>query len=98
MTKINVPLHGFGEFESLQQAVNVLKNNNRWYSSILADIVLYNVCYRDHLRKHGLMSLEQRLISEAPELKDDKKALEQLHKCFLVILEFWCFGYKPLLQ
>ena len=81
MTKINVPLHGFGEFESLQQAVNVLKNNNRWYSSILADIVLYNVCYRDHLRKHGLMSLEQRLISEAPELKDDKKALEQLHKC-----------------
>lgn len=80
MTKINVPLHHYGKFESLQQAVTVLKQRGGWYSSLLADIVLYNVCYRDHLRKRGLKSLEQRLIAEAPELKDDRKALEQLRK------------------
>ena len=80
MTKINVPLHHYGKFESLQQAVTVLKQRGGWYSSVLADIVLYNVCYRDHLRKRGLKSLERRLIAEAPELKDDKKSLEQLRK------------------
>lgn len=81
MTKINIPLHSFGEFESLQQALTVLKQKDSCRSYMLADIVLYNVCYRDHLRKHGLRSLERRLITEAPELKDDTKALEQLRKC-----------------
>lgn len=80
MPKINIPLHHFGEFESLQQALTVLKQRGSWHSYMLADIVLYNVCYRDHLRKHGLKSLERRLIAEAPELKDDTKALEQLRK------------------
>lgn len=80
MAKINIPLHNFGEFESLQQALTVLKQKGSWHSYMLADIVLYNVCYRDHLREHGLQSLEHRLIAEAPELKNDTKALGQLRK------------------
>ena len=58
MPKINIPLHSSGEFESLQQALTVLKQKGNWYSSVLADIVLYNVCYRDYLREHGLQPLE----------------------------------------
>lgn len=80
MAKINIPLHGFGEFETLQQALTVLKQKDSWHSYLLGDIVLYNICYRDHLRKRGLKSLERRLIAEAPELKNDEKALEQLRK------------------
>lgn len=80
MPKINIPLHSFGEFESLRQALTVLKQKGSWRSYMLTDIVLYNVCYRDHLRKRGLKSLERKLIADAPELKDDKKALEQLRK------------------
>lgn len=64
MSKVNFPLHHFGKFESLRQALTVLKQKGSWYSSVLADIVLYNVCYRDHLREHGLQSLERRLMAE----------------------------------
>lgn len=77
MKKICFPHYSYGEFDSLQEAFIELKAASRWSPYMLADIVLYNVCYRDYLRSHGVDALLRKLIAEAPELEHDE-ALEYL--------------------
>lgn len=81
MEKICFPHHTQGEFASLKEAVHKLKKMEYgWSSFTLAEIVRYNICYRDHLRQFGIKSLADRLIGESVELKDDKAALNYLYE------------------
>lgn len=81
MSKICFPHHTRGEFASLKDAVQKLKKmKSGWSWFTLVKIVQYNICYRDHLREFGIQSLADRLIEEAPELKDDKAALDYLYE------------------
>lgn len=81
MEKICFPHHTQGEFASLKEAVQKLKKMEYgWSWFTLAEIVQYNICYRDYLREFGIKSLADRLIGESAELKDDKAALDYLYE------------------
>lgn len=81
MTKICFPYYNKGEFESLADALKFL---NREILPILrytlCKIVQYNICYRNHLRSYGVDDLIIRLIEEAPQLKKETDALNQLRE------------------
>lgn len=78
-TKIYVPNRAPYRFSSLEEAVVTLKKQRSGFKYYdLIDTVEYNVCYRDHLRQHGLDSLIERLLREAPDLNADQKALDEL--------------------
>ncbi len=65
----------------MKKAVKKLKAMERgWSRFILSDIVQYNIRYRDLLRQSGIESLVNKLVGEAPELKDDKAALNYLRE------------------
>ena len=65
-TKIYVPNRAPYRFSSLEEAVVTLKKQRSGFKYYdLIDTVEYNVCYRDHLRQHGLDSLIERLLREA---------------------------------
>lgn len=81
MTKICFPHYRKGEFASLAEALKFL--NRETYSVsryALCDIVQYNACYRNHLRRHGVEDLIIRLIEEAPQLKQEKVLLHRLRE------------------
>lgn len=106
MKKICFPHYSYGEFDSLHEAFTTLKAGDRWNSYMLADIVQYNVCYRDYLRSHGVDALLRKLIAEAPELEHDE-ALEYLRahlkkvgpigdydiQCYPIMHQFTLFGH-----
>lgn len=48
--------------------------------TFIDDIVLFNVCYRDILRKEGLDKLLTVLFEEAPTFKNESEAIEELRK------------------
>lgn len=78
-TKIYVPNRVPYRFSSLEEAVVTLKKQRSGFKYYdLIDTVEYNVCYRDHLRQHGLDSLMERLLREALDLNADQKALDEL--------------------
>ena len=81
MAKICFPHYKKGEFASL---ADVLKFLNRETYSVsryaLCEIVQYNTCYRNHLRRHGVEDLIIRLIMEAPQLKEEKVLLYRLRE------------------
>ena len=57
MKKICFPHYLKGEFASLAEALKFLtKSKDTSFLScyMLCEIVQYNVCYRDHLRQHGI--------------------------------------------
>lgn len=89
MAKICFPHHSNGKFDSLKEAVRTLKRRKSgWWEYMLTDIVRYNVCYRDILRKHGIETLIERLVGEAPELGSDGGSLDHLRE--------WWERTKPL--
>ena len=51
--------------------------SNRLYVFI-ADVVLYNVCYRDYLRAHGIDALIEHLCRQAPAFRSETKAIKAL--------------------
>lgn len=71
MAKICFPDSRKIKHASLQDAIKYMKRRGYMSSFALCDIVQYNVCYRDHLRMHGMDSLISRLLEEAPVLKDE---------------------------
>lgn len=47
---------------------------------VLSEIVQYNICYRDYLRCYGIEKLIEKLIEEAPQLKEKKVMLHYLRE------------------
>lgn len=67
MAKICFPHYKKGEFASLADALKFLEHETYSISRYaLCEIVQYNICYRNHLRRHGVEDLIVRLIDEAP--------------------------------
>ena len=81
MNKICFPHYDCGEFRSLAKAIKVLGATTYSLSRYaLCDIVQYNICYRNYLRRHGVEDLIIRLIEEAPQLKEEKVLLHRLRE------------------
>ena len=81
MNKICFPHYDCGEFRSLAKAIKVLGDTTYSLSRYaLCEIVQYNICYRNHLRRHGVEDLIIRLIEEAPQLKEEKVLLHRLRE------------------
>lgn len=79
MTKICFPHYKKGEFASLTEALEFLnRETNSIWCHTLCDIVKYNICYRNHLRRYGVEELIIRLTEEAPQLKDENALLHRL--------------------
>ena len=81
MAKICFPHYKKGEFASLADALKFLEHETYSISRYaLCEIVQYNICYRNHLRRHGVEDLIVRLIDEAPQLKEEKVLLHRLRE------------------
>ena len=81
MAKICFPHYKKGEFASLADALKFI--NRETYSvsrHALCKIVQYNICYRNHLRRHSVEDLIIHLIEEAPQLKEEKALLHRLRE------------------
>lgn len=79
MSKICFPHYSGGDYPNLDSAVRALQSES--YGNLkycLKYIVECNVRYRDFLRQHGSEALMERLIEEAPTLKDSPKDVEWL--------------------
>ena len=81
MAKICFPHYKKGEFASLEEALKFLERETYSISRYtLCEIVQYNTCYRNHLRRYGVEGLIQRLIEEAPQLNEEKVLLHRLRE------------------
>lgn len=81
MSKICFPHYMRGDFNSLNEAFCYLRKiEYGWSSFTLTEIVKYNVFYRDYLREYGVEALVKMIVEEAPELAEDKKALDYLRE------------------
>jgi hypothetical protein len=67
--------YGTRHYSNLQAAI---KDVDWWLEYKLFSIVIYNVQYRDCLRREGIEGLMARLLKEAPELAEKKDVLEGL--------------------
>ncbi len=79
MAKICFPHYERGEFGSLQEAVEFLRNSDVM-SIYLSDIVQYNIHYRNMLRNVGMERFIEQIVEEAPVLATDKKTLNRLRQ------------------
>lgn len=77
-TKVFFPCYGGCEFESLEEAVNHVQQTRGGLSVYIDKIVMYNICFRDCLRMHGIEGVINMLIEEAPAIAQDTKALNVL--------------------
>ncbi len=81
MAKICFPHYKKGEFASLAECVDFLKHKTHFvYSYVLCEIVQYNICYRNYLRRQGIDELIVHLIDEAPQLREEKLLLNRLRE------------------
>ena len=81
MAKICFPHYKKGDFASLADALKFLSRETYSISRYaLCEIVQYNTCYRNHLRRHGVEDLIVRLTEEAPQLKEEKVLLHRLRE------------------
>ena len=73
--RVVLPHYKCGQFESLQEAVRFLKNERYSWDYHLVNIISYNLRYRDCLRDQGIDALLHVLVSDAPELAEEKEVL-----------------------
>ena len=76
--KICYPGYFDCEFNSLASAVKYFKKRRFDIDYRLQEIIMYNVCYRDYLREYGIEVLIRRMLSDAPELSDERNLFENL--------------------
>lgn len=77
-TKICFPRYWGGEFETLAEAVQSLMEHNDTFH--LGDIFQYNVYYRKYCREHGIDETVELMLREAPALRGDKKAINEIYR------------------
>ena len=78
--KVFFPCYGGCEFGNLTEAVNYVQKMRGGLSVYIDDIVMYNIRFRDCLREKGLYGVIKMLISEAPAIVHDIKALAKLRE------------------
>lgn len=76
--KISYPGYRDSEFASLSDAVRYFKKNRYCLEYRIPDIIMYNVCYRDYLRNFGMETLVRRLLTDVPELAEDRQLPQRL--------------------
>lgn len=76
--KVYFPCYRGCEFESLEEAVNHVQQMSGGLSVYIDKIVMYNICFRDCLRAHGIEGVIKMLIDEAPAVAQDTQALDYL--------------------
>ena len=76
--KICYPGYYDSEFASLKDAVRYFKKDGYGMEHRVPDLLKYNICYRDYLRKHGLENLMKRIICDIPELKNEEKTIQSI--------------------
>lgn len=74
------PCYGGCEFSSLIEAVNYVQQMRGGLSTYIENIVMYNIRFRDCLRENGIDGVISMLISEAPAIAGDTKAIDYLKK------------------
>lgn len=74
--KVCFPHYGGCEFQSLEEAVNAIREGDLYV--YIEGIVMYNIRFRDCLRKNGMDAVISMLIAEAPAIAQDEKAIEEL--------------------
>ena len=77
-TKVYFPVYNGGEYQNLTEAVEEVQQRPGGLSIYIADIVLYNIRFRDCLREQGIEGVIQMLIDEAPAIAEDTKAQDEL--------------------
>lgn len=80
MKKVYFPCYGKCEFWSLKEALNFVHEMRGEFSVYIAKIVMYNIRFRDCLRKEGIDGVIKMLISEASEVALESDALDYLRK------------------
>ena len=68
--------HRYCEFASLQEAARVALENGRSLKNMIAGIIMYNICYRDYLRDHGIGMLLKRIVMDVPDLGKDQDFIQ----------------------
>lgn len=77
-TKVYIPIYSGGEFQSLKEVVEAVQGLPGGLRVYIADIVLYNIRFRDCLRAQGIEGVIRMLIDEAPAISEDTEALDEL--------------------
>ena len=85
--KIYLPHYGKCEFVSLQKAVDYIQRKNDGLHLYISDIVMYNIRFRDSLRKDGIDGVINMLINEAPAIAHDTKAIDELKWTWTVVMK-----------
>ena len=80
MARICFPHYKKGKFESLQEAYTYLRKEKSWRYYNLFGIVRFNVRYRDHFRKYGLLALMAMILEDECLLAKDKETIDDLCK------------------
>ena len=78
--KVCFPCYRRCEFDSLQEAVDFAQQMPGGLSVYIAEIVLYNIRFRDCLREKGVEGVIKMLIHEAPAISGDSDALKVLRR------------------
>lgn len=78
--KVYFPCYSGCEFESLEEAVNLVQKMPGGFSVYITDIVRYNIRFRDCLREQGIDSVIGMLVDEAPAVAEDIVALNELRR------------------
>lgn len=80
MNRIYFPHMIKGDFNNLRGAYRTLHQPNYgWDERQLIDIVQYNICFRDYLRKNGVKNLVDMMCENLPELVQDEASLKSLY-------------------
>lgn len=66
------------EFNSLEEAIRYFKKRRLDMECRIQEIIMYNICYRDYLREHGMEILIKRILSDVPELSEEQNLHESL--------------------
>lgn len=81
MPRICFPHPVKGDFNTFRGAYRTLHQPNYgWSDRMLADIVRYNVCFRDYMREHGAEALIALMCCDVPELACDESTLRHFRK------------------
>ena len=80
--KICYPGYIHCEFDSLKDAVLYFNETGSSLEYRIPKIIMYNICYRDYLREHGLEILLKRIVRDIPELMKDEKTIQSIREWY----------------